>query len=98
MMMDMILHSAYPGRHFSGFLSGRCPRCGQGMIVSSDGFMMVRCDNCGRYLANDPNDFGFGARPLKEAVKDLFQRAKRLVTSRFGKNGVTAAVPTPEGT
>lgn len=98
MMLDMILHSAYPGHHhFSGFLSGRCPRCDQGMIVASDGFMMVRCDNCGRYRANDPNDFGFGTRPLKTAIKGLFQRAKRLVGARFGKADVTDALPAPEG-
>lgn len=96
-MIDMLLHSAYPGRHFSGFLSGRCPRCGQGMIVSSDGFMMVKCDNCGRYLASDPHDFGFGMRPIKTALKDLFQSAKRRVAARFGKNRVATSLPATEG-
>lgn len=97
MMMDMILHSAYPGRHFSRFLSGRCPRCGQGMIVGSDGFMMVRCDNCGRYLANDPNDFGFGPRPIKAAVKEFFRRMKQRVGKHFGKGASAAPVSIPEG-
>jgi ribosomal protein S27E len=97
-MLDLLLHSAYPGRHFGGFLSGRCPRCGEGMIVSSDGFMMVRCDNCGRYLANDPNSVGFGVLSLKTTAKDLFQRAKRSVASRFAKSGAASALPAPEGT
>lgn len=96
-MIDMLLHSAYPGRHFSGFMSGRCHRCGQGMIVASDGFMMVCCDNCGRHPANEPHDFGFDLRPIKTALKNSLARAKRLVASRFGKSGAAPALPIPEG-
>jgi ribosomal protein S27E len=96
-MMDMILHSAYPGRHFSGFMSGRCSRCGQGMIVGCDGFMMVRCDTCGRYLANEPSDFGFGIRPIKAAIKDLFQGLKRRVVATIRKVPEAAIAATPEG-
>lgn len=96
-MIDLLLHSAYPGRYFSGFYTGRCPRCGQGMIVASDGFMMVRCDNCGRYLANESHDSGFGLPPIKTALKDFFVRAKRRVVARFGKSAAASALSATEG-
>jgi ribosomal protein S27E len=96
-MIDMLLHSAYPGRHFSGFFSGRCPRCTQGMIVSSDGFMMVRCDNCGRYLANESYAFGFGLRPITTALKDFVLRAKRRVAAHVRKSAATSTLQAAEG-
>jgi ribosomal protein S27E len=82
-MLDMLLHSAYPAHHFERFISGRCHRCDQGMIVAGDDFMMVRCDNCGRYLSNSPSDLGFGLRLVNGAIRSFFravkQRASRLV-------------------
>ena len=97
-MMDMLIHSAYPGRHFSAFISGRCHRCGQGMVVASDGFMMVRCDTCGRYLSNEPSDFGFGLRPMKVAIKDFLGRLKERITFKAWSRPAASSVATPEGT
>ena len=96
-MMDMLIYSAYPGRHFSAFISGRCHRCGQGMIVASDGFMMVRCDTCGRYLANEPSDFGFGLKPMSAALKDAFRSLKRRVVAAIKKAPKTSGAVMSEG-
>lgn len=96
-MMDMLIHSAYPGRNFSAFISGRCHCCGQGMIVACDGFMMVRCDTCGRYLSSEPSNFGFGFGRMKVAIKEVVGRLKERLASKIKARSDASFVAGPEG-
>jgi len=93
MLTDLLLHSAYPGLHYSA-LSGRCPRCGQGTVVASDGFMAVLCDNCGRHFNYDHPHV---RRSVLEALIDFTRRAWRGVARLTGVDRPPAPVVATEG-
>lgn len=94
MLTDLLLHSGFPGFHYSRVLSGRCSRCGQGAVVASDGFMAVLCDNCGRHSQYDqPNP----RRTILETLGVLARRTSRCLMRLKAAGRPNVVDITPEG-
>jgi hypothetical protein len=79
-MLDYVMLQHLPGSIYSDSIY-RCPSCGQGPVMASDGFLMNRCLNCGRYQhATDLGGLDFSW--IRTRGLRLWQRVKKWLVPR----------------
>ena len=81
-MDPRLMIAAYHHKLFFPDMAYRCPRCEQGRIVASDGFMMAQCSNCGTFHAGaaDFMEWGFLGDAADKMNSWLFKAWKRITS------------------